>query len=111
MLFRKPRPEPPAPTPAPPAAPKYGPAATDLEAIADFIDLRLALIMPPSFPRPDDTGRAILALSDATMAARVIGKSLIQQGSNAILEWTILRNIASHWHEHPDYRSEWDSIA
>jgi hypothetical protein len=108
MLFRR-RPEPEPPQPA--AKYQFGPTKDELEAITDFIRLRLALITPPMFPRPDDRGRAIRALGDVAEGARVMGDSQIDQGGAAILEWVYLRSIADHWRDHPDYRKEWDSIA
>jgi len=108
MLFRRTRPDRPETAEEPPLAiPKFGPTADDLEAIADFIALRLALITPPMFPRPDDTGRAILALRDTAAVTRAMGDSLIQMERSIALEWVILCTIADRWSDHPDYRQEW----
>jgi len=83
------------------------PTAEDIEAIADFIALRLALITPPMFPRPDDAGRAILALAGAVAGARAAATSLLMAGTTAIAPWTMLLVIAHEWRDHPDYRPEW----
>ncbi|MDH6116890.1 hypothetical protein ABH930_000309 [Kitasatospora sp. GAS204A] len=89
---------------------QFGPSKENLEEITDFIQLRLSLITPPMFPAPDDTGRAIRALGDVAVSARVVGNLQIDQGGAAILEWATLQCIADHWRDHPDYRKEWDSI-
>ncbi|TQF04774.1 hypothetical protein E6W39_24285 [Kitasatospora acidiphila] len=108
MLFRRqPEPE----HQEPPAGLQFGPTKDALEAITDFIQLRLALITPPMFPEPDDTGRAVRALGGVAASARVMAECEIDQGHAAILEWVILRDIAAHWRDHPDYQQQWDTIA
>jgi hypothetical protein len=105
-LGQRPEPDPPQPV----AKRQFGPTKDDLEAITDFIQLRLAIITPPMYPKPDDTGRAIRALGDVAASARVIGNLQIDQGHAAILEWAILQCIADQWRDHSDYQKEWDSI-